>query len=142
MWKARRFFRHPVVITFVAVLIGALAGCFVFLISDITGWRLFLVRGALIGVITGLAMVVYLRRSETLVLSEVTLTVPEFAAIKFAVNTEYRRVAWKLFVGTLTRVATQPLGDEAGFLREAMNSLYNLFTDTRELLRSMHPSKP
>jgi len=45
-------------------------------------------------------------------------------------------------VETLTRVATQPLANEAGFLREAMTSLYNLFTDTRQLLKNMHPSKP
>src|SRR4030095_10103777 len=86
--------------------------------------------------------VAYSRRTETLTLAEMTLTVPEFAEMKFAVNSEYRRVAWKLFVETLTRVATQPLQHQTGFLREAMTSLYNLFTHTRELLKNMHPSKP
>ena len=118
------------------------AGWLVFLVSDLSGWRLYLLRGALIGIITALALIVYLRRTQTLVLSEVTLSVPEFAEMKFAVNSEYRRVAWKLFIETLTRVATQPLGTEHGSLREAFASLHRLFTATRELLKTMHPSKP
>jgi hypothetical protein len=140
--EMRRFFRHPLVVTSVTIIIGATAGWLVFLVSDLTGWRLFLLRGALVGVITGLAMVIYLRRAETFILSEVTLTVPEFAELKFAVNTEYRRVAWKLFIETLTRVATQPLGTEDGSLREALTSLYGLFGVTRDLLKNMQPSKP
>jgi hypothetical protein len=62
--------------------------------------------------------------------------------MKFAINSEFRRVAWKLFIETLTRVATQPLGAEEGSLREALASLYSLFAATRELLKNMPPSKP
>src|SRR5262249_40225248 len=133
---------HPAVVVSVGILIGTFAGWLVFLVSDFTGWRLFLLRGALIGIITSLALMIYLRRAATVTLSEITLSVPEFAEMKFAVNSEYRRVAWKLFIATLTRVATQPLAHETGFLREALTSLYKLFADTRELLKNMHPSKP
>ena len=140
--KTRRFFRHPVVITLVGALIGAVAGWAVFSFSSLTGKARLLVGGSLTGVITSLAMVVYLRRSERFVLSEVTLSVPEFAEIKFAVNAEYRRVAWQLFIDTLTRISTQPLGKEEGSLREALTSLHGTFTSTRDLLKNMEPSKP
>jgi hypothetical protein len=140
--KARRIFRHPIVITLVGALIGAVAGWSVFSFSSMTGKARLLVGGSLTGVITSLAMVVYLRRSERFVLSEVTLSLPEFAEIKFAVNTEYKRVAWRLFIDTLTRVTTQPLGKEDGSLREALTSLHGVFTSTRDLLTNMEPSKP
>jgi len=71
-----------------------------------------------------------------------TLNLPQFGEMKFAINLEYRRVAWKLFVETLTRVSTQPLGIENGSLREALTSFYSLFSATRELLKNMPPSKP
>src|SRR5438552_3877802 len=101
-----------------------------------------MVAGGLIGLIVSAIFVAYIRRLDALALSEITLTVPEFAEVKFAVNSEYRRVAWKLFIETLTRVATQPLSTDHGSLREAISSLHRLVTDTRELLKTMHPSKP
>ena len=101
-----------------------------------------MVAGGLIGLVVSAIFVAYIRRLDALALSEITLTVPEFAEMKFAVNSEYRRVAWKLFIETLTRVATQPLRTDHGSLREAIGSLHGLFTDTRELLKTMHPSKP
>jgi hypothetical protein len=140
--KLHRFFRHPVVIAVVGALIGAAAGWAVFSFSSLTGRARLLVGGSLTGVITGLAMVVYVRRSERFVLSEVTLSLPEFAEVKFAVNTEYKRVAWRLFIDTLTRVTTQPLGKEEGSVREALTSLHGVFTSTRDLLKNMEPSKP
>jgi hypothetical protein len=140
--RFRRFFRHPIVLTLVGILIGTFAGWIVFSLSGLTGKPRFLVGGSLTGLITGLGMVLYIRRAETFVLSEVTLSVPEFAEFKFAVNSEYRRVSWKLFIDTLTRVATQPLAHQDGSIREALRSLYGLFTSTRELLKNMEPSKP
>jgi hypothetical protein len=101
-----------------------------------------MVAGGLIGLVVSAVFVAYIRRLDALTLSEISLTVPEFAEMKFAVNSEYRRVAWKLFIETLTRVATQPLSTDHGSLREAIDSLHRLFTDTRELLKTMHPSKP
>jgi len=87
-------------------------------------------------------MVAYNKRWETLTLSEIKINVPEFAELKFAINDEYRRVAWKVFIEALTRVATQPLGAEDGSLREALTSLHGLFATTRDLLKNMKPSKP
>jgi hypothetical protein len=50
-----------------------------------------------------------------------------------------RRAAWALYVELVTRVAVQELADDAGLVREAMNSLYTLFGTTREILRAAGP---
>jgi hypothetical protein len=139
--RFRHFIRASIVLI-VGTSLGLFVGWLVFSISTLTGKSLFVFGGGLIGFVLSALFVAYSRRSDTLTLSEFTLNVPEFAEMKFAINSEYRRVAWKLFVETLTRVATQPLGTEDGSLREAIASLYDLFTDTRELLKHMHPSKP
>ncbi len=52
-----------------------------------------------------------------------------------------RAVAWQLFVEIMTRVTTQPLGSEQGFLREALDSVHNLFGTTREQLKLMSPTQ-
>jgi hypothetical protein len=143
-WRTNlfRFVRRPFVLPICGALLGSLVGWLVFSVFALKGTSFSIAGGSLVGLIIGLAFGLYSRRAETLMLSEITLNIPEFAEIKFAVNSEYRRVAWKLFVETLTRISTQPLGTEHGSLREAINSLYNLFMDTRELLKNMHPSKP
>jgi hypothetical protein len=139
-------FRHIVrasVALIIGAIIGILVGWLVFSVSILKGKSLFLVGGGLIGLVVSALFVAYTtRRFGALALSEITVSVPEFAEMKFAVNSEYRRVAWKLFIETLTRVATQPLSTHHGSLREAIGSLHRLFTDTRELLKTMHPSKP
>ena len=114
-WRADffRFLRRPSIIPLSGVTLGPLVGWIVFSISSLKGMPLFLVGGSITGLIIGLVMGLYLRRAETLTLSEITLNIPEFAQMKFAINSEYRRVAWKLFVETLTRIATQPLGVKA-----------------------------
>lgn len=43
--------------------------------------------------------------------------------------------AWELYVEMLTRVVTQPLEDNAGDEKTALNSVYKLFDITREILR-------
>jgi len=139
-------FRHIVrasVVLIIGAIIGVLVGWLIFSVSILKGKSLFLVGGGLIGLVVSALFVAYTtRRFGALALSEITVSVPEFAEMKFAVNSEYRRVAWKLFIETLTRVATQPLSTDHGSLSEAIGSLHRLFTDTRELLKTMHPSKP
>lgn len=142
MTRFRHIVRASVVLT-IGAIVGVSVGWLVFSVSILNGKSLFLVGGGLIGLVVSALFVAYTtRRFGALALSEITVSVPEFAEMKFAVNSEYRRVAWKLFIETLTRVATQPLGTEHGSLREAISSLHRLFTDTRELLKTLHPSKP
>jgi len=137
-----RFFRRPTILLLVGTTFGLLVGWSVFSFSTLTGKSRFVVGGGLTGLVISAVIESYNRRAETLILSEIRKNVPEFAELKFAINDEYRRVAWKLFVETLTRVATQPLGTEDGSLREALTSLYGLFGVTRDLLKNMQPSKP
>ncbi len=141
MVRFRYFFRASVVLI-CGTTLGLLIGWLVFSVSTLSGKSLFLAEGALIGLVISAIGVAYNRGSGFLTLSEMTLNLPQFGEMKFAINLEYRRVAWRLFVETLTRVSTQPLGIEDGSLREALTSLYSLFSATRELLKNMPPSKP
>lgn len=44
-------------------------------------------------------------------------------------------IAWAFYVELTTRIAIQPLAPGHGLLREALNSLYTLFTEMRKILR-------
>lgn len=45
-------------------------------------------------------------------------------------------IAWSLYVELVTRISIQPLTSSQGLLREALNSLYTLFQETRQILRA------
>ena len=51
-----------------------------------------------------------------------------------------RQAAWELYVELITRIAVVPLEPGAGLLREALTSLYSLFSSTREVLRRHGPA--
>jgi hypothetical protein len=122
-----------------AAVIGAIAGLAIFTISQITGRNFYIIIGA----IAGAAAVLLLQRYRvTVQLTEVKITVPQVSELKFVVNNDARQVAWKLYVETVTRVSTQPLTNEQGFIREALTSLYGLFAATREMLKASRPSVP
>jgi hypothetical protein len=137
-----RYFLRASLILIIGTALGVLIGWLIFSVSSLTGKGLFYAGGGLIGLIVSALFVAYSRRGDVVTLSEITINIPEFAEMKFAVNAEYRTVAWKLFIETLTRISTQPLDMDSGSLREALTSLYTLFADTRELLKEMRPSKP
>ncbi|SED01289.1 hypothetical protein [Streptomyces sp. PAN_FS17] len=54
-------------------------------------------------------------------------------------NDAERQAAWELYVELVTRVSVVPLRQDEGLLREALGSLYSLFTTTREVLRKYGP---
>ncbi|MGW2234583.1 hypothetical protein [Streptomyces sp. NPDC001759] len=54
-------------------------------------------------------------------------------------NDAERRAAWELYVELVTRVSVVPLRENHGLLREALGSLYSLFSTTREVLRKYGP---
>lgn len=60
-------------------------------------------------------------------------------AVDFIANEAQQKTAWKLYVEFETRVVVQQLGDDEGLIREALSSLYTLFTETRTLLREAGP---
>jgi hypothetical protein len=140
MLRLRYFFRASAILVG-GMTLGLITGALIYSVSSLRGRSLFLGEGALVGLVMSAIGVAYNRGSGFLTLSEMTLNLPQFGEMKFAINLEYRRVAWKLFVETLTRISTQPLGTEDGSLREALTSLYSLFGATRELLKNMPPSK-
>jgi hypothetical protein len=49
------------------------------------------------------------------------------------------RAAWALYVELATRIASQKLESEQGSIREALNSLYDLFDITRAVLKEQGP---
>lgn len=134
-----KFLRSRLAQLIIAILSGTVVGLIVFSITRVTGRNLFLITGG----IAGLAAVVVLQFYRGAArLAEVKVTIPQFSELTFIVNNDARQVAWKLFVETATRVSTQPLDDDKGLLREALNSLYSLFTITRDILKNSRPSIP
>ena len=122
-----------------AAVIGAIAGLVVFTIAQVTGRNLYIIIGGVAGAAAVLVLQQYWRTAQ---LTEVKITVPQVSELTFVVNNDARQVAWKLYIETVTRVSTQPLSDEEGFIREALSSLYGLFATTRDSLKSSRPSVP
>jgi len=122
-----------------AAAIGAIVGLVVFTIAQVTGRNLYIIIGGIAGAAAVLVLQQYWR---TVQLTEVKITVPQVSELTFVVNNDARQVAWKLYIETVTRVSTQPLSDEEGFIREALSSLYGLFATTRDTLKSSRPSVP
>ncbi|NEQ53436.1 MAG: hypothetical protein F6K11_25425 [Leptolyngbya sp. SIO3F4] len=120
---------------------GALLGWVLQLISSLNSSILSVVIGGIVGAVFAGAMYLYKQRRAAFVLETVTVSVPHFANMSFVVNNEHRMAAWKLFVETMTRVSTQPLDQHGGHLREALNSLYQLFQSTREMLKDLPPTQ-
>ena len=60
---------------------------------------------------------------------------PRFANVELRFEDADRQAAWELYVEMLTRVATQPLPAGHGDEQTALDSIYSLFSTTREILR-------
>lgn len=50
------------------------------------------------------------------------------------------KAAWELYVELSTRIAVQPMSPNEGLIREALSSLYTVFSATRHVLRAAGPS--
>lgn len=137
----RRVRIDQVLKTICAGAVGGGLGLILQLISKFEGRQRWVITGVLLGLGVFWLSTFLRGRHKELELSEVKLSIPKFSQFTFLVNAEYRRVAWKLFVETTTRISTQPLGAEEGFLKEALASLYGLFQTTRDLLKGMEPSR-
>ena len=71
--------------------------------------------------------------------SRVRLKMPWLGEVELKVDDRSKEAAWKLYVELATRVAIVPLGTGEGRLREAMNSLYEVFAVTRGVLKEAGP---
>ncbi|RFU88140.1 hypothetical protein DY218_03225 [Streptomyces triticagri] len=115
-----------------AGVMGAVVGIAAYAIGRTGGQLLSVVVGALAGVTVVLAAHFYRRSAQ---LTEVQLSVAG-NAMTFTANTDMRQAALRMFFQAATRVATRPLDDDTGNLREALNSLKNLFDLYREPIES------
>jgi hypothetical protein len=132
-WLRRRWVR-----VLLGLVTGAGVGFAVYQGSQLTGASLFIVCGGFAGLVA--ALVVH-SVNQTVRLTDVKITVPQFSELNFTVTRDSEQVAWKLFVETVTRISTQSLDAGGGFVREALTSLYSLFASTRDILKQSQPSR-
>ena len=59
----------------------------------------------------------------------------KFLEAEFKVQDVDKEAAWELYIELLTRITTQPLPDDSGSDKTALDSVYSLFPLTREVLR-------
>lgn len=60
---------------------------------------------------------------------------PDWANAEISFVASDKDAAWELYIEMLTRIATQPLPEEAGDEETALSSAYSLFPITRAILR-------
>jgi hypothetical protein len=71
-----------------------------------------------------------------LVPTNFSVSVPWLGSVSVDLSEEAERAAWALYVELCTRIATKPLEQGEGSIREALGSLHNLFGITRDVLKS------
>ena len=130
--------RNWVIRLLLAALAGGVVGLAVHSVVNLKGSILFFVVGVAGGVAAAILVQMYVRSVS---LTEIKVYVPQISELTFVVNSDARRTAWELFVEVSTRVSSQPLSEGEGYLREALNSLYQLFGHTRDLLRKSQPAR-
>ncbi|MFF2125397.1 hypothetical protein ACFVW1_08330 [Streptomyces olivochromogenes] len=121
----------------VAAVGGGVAGTALYGLRSVGGVYAFGAIGAVLGALAVLGAEFYRRTAS---LTEVRITVPQLSELTFVVNDHTRAVSWQLFVESVTRISTQRLDDDEGFLREALTSLYGLFATTRDILKAARPT--
>ncbi|CAM5291000.1 hypothetical protein [Streptomyces sp. KS_5] len=115
-----------------AAAVGGVVGVAAFSISQTGGQLLSVVVGGVVGIALVLGADVYRKSVQ---LTEVRLVLPG-SEMTFRTNTDMRQAALRMFFQAATRVATRPLDDGSGNLREALTSLKTLFDMYREPLES------
>ncbi|MET7638088.1 hypothetical protein [Streptomyces sp. NPDC005438] len=116
---------------------GSVIGIAAYAISQTGGQRLSIIVGCLIGVAVALGLELYRRSAQ---LTEVRLVLLG-NEMSFTTKTDMRQAAQRMFFQAATRVATRPLDDGSGNLREALTSLKILFDLYREPLEG-HATPP
>lgn len=60
----------------------------------------------------------------------------EFLEMELSFTDTDKIAAWEMYVELLTRITTQELKDKSGDEQTALNSVFSLFSTTREILKS------
>ncbi len=134
------FYRNRFIFYLTGFILGIVIGFVYYLLSNQNALLKSLVWGALIGLFFTFLFTVIRPDIVGYKCKEIHLTIPQFSDMTFIIDDLNKHVAWSLFIETITRISTQSLGSEEGFLFEALNSLHSLFQTTRDLLKSMEPS--
>src|SRR5687767_12315792 len=100
-WLFRRWFA-----LLAGLVIGAVVGLAVYWGSKLTGVALYTLCGAVAGGVAALVIFTYWR---TVRLTELTVSIPNLTDLTFAITPTNEGVAWRLFVESSTRIATQSL---------------------------------
>lgn len=130
--------KHPIWTLLAGLVAGAIAGAVVYYLTHLSGIYSFLIAGAAVGLVVGSIATLTSGEVQS---TEIQFGTAAFGQATFQIDDKTRAVAWQLFVETMTRVTTQPLGSEEGFLREALNSIHTLFGTARGLLKEMSPTQ-
>lgn len=115
---------------------GAVVGVAAYSVSQTGGQLLSTVVGALVGVGVAVGLSFYRKSVQ---LAEVNVAVLG-SSLTFTATADMRQAAQSAYFQAATRIATRPLEDGTGNLREALNSLKTLFDLYREPLES--PAAP
>jgi len=78
------------------------------------------------------------RRTESVRLEEVEVSWLGIKG-KWVADRDQQRAAWEMYVELITRISIQPFPPNEGLLWEALTSLYNLFGETRRILKTYGP---
>jgi hypothetical protein len=79
-------------------------------------------------------------KSNPAKLKKVSVNLPfGIGGAEWEADSTERKAAWAIYVELVTRIAVEDLGEDEGVLREALNSLYALFSITRQILREAGP---
>lgn len=115
---------------------GAVVGVAAYAVSQTGGQLLSTVVGALVGVAVAVGLSFYRKSVQ---LAEVNVAVLG-STLTFTATADMRQAAQSAYFQAATRIATRPLDDGTGNLREALTSLKTLFDLYREPLES--PAAP
>lgn len=132
-WVYKRWFAVAI-----GLAAGALVGLAVYWGSRLSGLSLYMLCGTVAGGVAALAFYGY---SRAVHLTELTVSVPHLTDLTFAVTPTNERVAWRLFVESVTRISSQRLEKDWGSVREALDSLYTLFISIRTILLEAAPTR-
>ncbi len=72
-------------------------------------------------------------------LTSIKIKIPWVGEAEWTENPKQRNAAWSLYVELVTRIAIEALPSDEGQLREALNSLHELFGTTRQILKEGGP---
>lgn len=67
-------------------------------------------------------------------MTSLKITAP-FLEMEWKPKDDDKNAAWELYIELLTRITTQPLGDQFGDEATALNSIYKIFGITREVIK-------